>query len=147
MQLKLKRSQRLGGVLGGTYFFMLDARADLTETEKAAVTKYKLASMTLYSSEAAKGQVAKFESSMDSGSYLKAFARAAMSRLSLNITIGSLMNGHHIECKDLGELLGAEEAVMDGCKAFLGYLKLAETFDGREVVIDINDQPKVVAAA
>jgi hypothetical protein len=42
MQLKLKRSQRAGGVLGGKVIFALDARTDLSPDEKGLVSKYAL---------------------------------------------------------------------------------------------------------
>jgi hypothetical protein len=34
MQLKLKRSQRTGGMMGGKVVYMLDARAELTPDER-----------------------------------------------------------------------------------------------------------------
>jgi hypothetical protein len=46
------------------------------------------------------------------------------------------MTGQHIECKDLDELLGAEEAIREACKALKVYLTVAESFDGREEVVE-----------
>ena len=42
MQLKLQRSQRMGGVLAGTVVFCLDVRADYTADERDNINKYKL---------------------------------------------------------------------------------------------------------
>ena len=61
-----------------------------------------------------------------------------MSKLALNITVESLTKGHHIECKDLEELLGAEQAIQNACQVIRGYIDIAQTFDGREIVIDLE---------
>ena len=62
---------------------------------------------------------------------------AAMAGLSLKVTIDSLSNGQHIECKDLDELLGAEGAIREACSNVKAYLGMAQMFDGREEVIAI----------
>jgi hypothetical protein len=62
----------------------------------------------------------------------------AMAKMSLNISIASLGKGHHIECKDLEELLEAEETVRTACKNVTRYLEAAATFDGSEIVIDYD---------
>ena len=61
-----------------------------------------------------------------------------MAKMSLNISIDSLMRGQHIECKDLDELLGAEEAIQNACQSIRRYIDVAQTFDGRELVFDIE---------
>lgn len=144
MELKLKRSQRQGGMLGGKVFFAIDARADLTGEEKALVKKYALNKLSLYDSETRKKHAAAMERNLDDsgyggGGFMKLAAglgRAAMAALSLRITIESLMDGQHIECKDLDEMLGAEAAIREACGILKAYLDTAETFDGREVVIE-----------
>ncbi|MEY9880424.1 hypothetical protein [Bradyrhizobium sp. USDA 329] len=59
-----------------------------------------------------------------------------MMALSLRVTIETLMSGQHIECKDLDELLGAEAAILSACKNLKAYLETAQTFDGREEVVE-----------
>jgi hypothetical protein len=54
MQLKLKRSQRAGGMLGGKVIFALDARAELSGDEQGLVKKYALGKLVVYDSEARK---------------------------------------------------------------------------------------------
>lgn len=139
MQLKLKRSQRSGGFTGGKVYFALDARADLSEEEAYNVKKYKLGSEVIYNSEASRKHLEAGIASLGSGSLggtLKSAVSMAMARLSLNITVDSLVKGHHIECKDLDELLGAEEAIMQACENIRTYLTLAATFDGSETVLE-----------
>lgn len=149
MQLKLKRSQRQGGVMGNKLLFCLDARAEFTGEERANITKYKLGGMCIYNSEAAKKHIATAAGHMVSGSItgsLKAIGSYALAALNLNITIDGLANGTHVECKDMDELLGAEEAVINACENLKAYLGAAATFDGREILIDFsNDEPKIAA--
>lgn len=106
MQLKLQRSQRSSGVFSKSVVFCLDVRAELTPEETQNVQKYKLGSMAIYNSEASKRHLAVGKEAIASGGLGQAFLKLAMAKLSLNITIDSLCGGHHIECKDLDELLG-----------------------------------------
>ncbi|MGF1610378.1 MAG: hypothetical protein ACFCUQ_13340 [Kiloniellales bacterium] len=139
MQLKLKRTQRAGGLMGGKVYFALDARADLTEEEAHNVRKYKLGSEVIYNSEASRKHLQSGAAALATGNVgglLKSSVSLAMSRLSLNVTVESLTKGHHIECKDLEELLGAEEAIRQACENVKTYLAVAATFDGREEVVE-----------
>ena len=123
MQLQLKRSQRAGGLGGSKIYFALDARLQLSPEELALVNKYKLGKLSIYDSEARKKRAdlsqAHFDNSMDRNTgfgsaltnYGKAIAYGVMANLSLKVSIESLTEGQHIECKDLDELLGAEEAI------------------------------------
>lgn len=152
MQLKLKRSQRAGGMLGGKVLFGLDARAELTSDERSLVQKYALGKIVVYDSEARKkhanNSYGHFDDAAHSGGYdaasagkslwknARGIASAAMMALSLRVTVDGLMSGQHIECKELDELLGAEAAILDACKNLKGYLETALTFDGREEVVE-----------
>jgi hypothetical protein len=149
MQLKLSRSQRQGGILSKSAIFCLDARAQLTAREVTEVSRYKLGSQVIYNSEAAKRQLTKSEAVAD-GSFtgsLKQMGYAALAAMNLNITIDSLQRGQHIECKDLNELLGAEDAIMAACERLKGFLETASTFDGREMVIDLSTGTPALASA
>lgn len=154
MQLKLKRSQRAGGVLGGKVFFVLDARTDLSGEEQSLVKKYALGKMVVYDSEARKKRAESMSGHFDNAasgpvygstgasigkslwSNARGLASAAMVALSLRVTVDSLMTGEHIECKDLNELLGAEGAIRSACDNLKAYLDTATTFDGREEVVE-----------
>lgn len=146
MQLKLKRAQREGGMIGKKIIFALDARADLSNEEKDLVKKYGLGALVVYDSAArrkhAESAVGHADSSIgaSTGASMfrlgRAYASMAMSALSLRVTVDSLTRGQHIECKDLDELLGAEAAIIEACKSLKGYLETAVTFDGREEVVE-----------
>ena len=152
MQLKLKRTQRSGGMMGGKVFFGLDARTELSPDERNLVQKYGLGKIVVYDSEARKENAASayghFDDAANTPGYsgssaarslwknARGLASAAMMALSLRVTVDGLMSGQHIECKELDELLGAEAAILEACKNLKSYLETAVTFDGREEVVE-----------
>lgn len=146
IQLRVRRSQRTAGIVSSKVVFGLDARAELTAQARALVEKYRLGPLVVYDSQArtsysdiartnlqASGSAAGFGGQL--AGLARGLANAAMASMTLRITVASLVSGHHIECKDLHELLGAEEAIAQACESIKGYLEVAETFDGRELVI------------
>lgn len=144
MQLVLRRSQKTTGLMSKSVTFCLDARVDLSAEETSNVKKYGMAGQVLYNSTAAKGHLDKVaETAGGSRGFLSGAVNLAMAKLALNITVDSLTKGHHIECKDLDELLGAEEAIKTACENIRAYINIASTFDGREIVLDLSE----VAAA
>lgn len=148
MQLKIQRSQRMGGVFAGTVVFSLDVRADYTEEERHNINKYRLGPQIIYNSQAARRHLDRAGAHLDrtqsgsAGERAAGLARGALSmamaKMSLNISIASLGRGHHIECKDLEELLEAEDTVREACKNVTRYLEAAATFDGSETVIEYD---------
>jgi len=152
MQLKLKRSQRSGGMMGGKIYFALDARAELTPDEQNLVKKYGLGKTIIYDSDARKKHAEAAYGHFDDAASTPGFsgstaakslwknargiASAAMMALSLRVTVDGLVGGQHIECKELDELLGAEAAIVDACKSLKAYLETALSFDGREEVVE-----------
>lgn len=148
MQLKIRRSQRDGGIISKTAIFCLDARMEFTEAERTHIARYKLAGQVIYNSDASQRLQDKADRQRDGsvGGSLKSLASIALAHMKLNISIASLERGQHIECKSLDELLGAEEAIMTACQNLKGYLDTAATFDGREVLFDFaTGQAEAVA--
>jgi hypothetical protein len=142
MQLKLRRTQKTSGMMSKSVVFCLDARLHLTAEEAENVRKYRLGDMVIYNSENKKKHMAAVSDALSTrslGSVVKGYAHLAMSALSLNITFNKLVEGTHVECKDMDELLGAEEAIEQAAEAAKTYLALAETFDGREIVRDLAE--------
>jgi len=154
MQLKLQRSQRAGGIVASTILFCLDVRADYAPEERDNIRKYKLGGQVIYNSQAARkhldtagahldrtqeGTVANRAAGLARGAF-----SLAVAKMSLNISIDSLGRGHHIECKDLEELLEAEATVREACKNVTRFLDVAATFNGSETVIEyVNGEEKV----
>lgn len=150
MQLKLKRSQREGGIVGKNVIFCLDARVEFTAREKANIQRYKLYKQVIYNSDASKKQLEKSAGAMDGSMVggIKSLAFTALAGMNLNISIEGLERGTHVECKSMDELLGAENAILTACNNLKEYLETADTFDGREVVIDYSEpKPAVIAEA
>ncbi len=153
MQLKLQRSQRAGGVVGNTVVFCLDARADYSPAETANIGKYRLGGEVVYNSQAARKHLENAGAHLDrtqSGGtggrvagLARGFASLAMAKMNLSISIASLGRGHHIECKDLPELLDAEKTLMDACRNLKQFLDAAATFNGSIILVDFDDGEKV----
>lgn len=153
MQLKIQRSQRMGGAFGNKVLFCLNVRAEYTPAEETNVRKYKLGSEIIYNSQGARKHLANMDAHLDRTQVGSAGERAAglahglyslaMAKMNLNISIASLGRGQHIECKDLGELMEAEVAVMNACRNLRDYLALAATFNGSIVLVDFSDGEKV----
>src|SRR5262249_39012247 len=150
MQLKIQRSQRAGGLTASTIFFCLDVRADYSNEERSNINRYKLGGQIIYSSQAARRHAEQANAHLSRseqsnglreqfGSLARGMVSTAISRMSLNISIASLGRGHHVECKDLDEMLDAEDTIRNSCKNLTRYLQVAETFDGSEVVIEYAD--------
>ncbi|MBO9714245.1 hypothetical protein [Sphingomonas sp.] len=168
MHLKIRRSQREGGVIIPRLIFCLDARVEFAAEERQNIIRHKLQNEAIYRSgaqrraaegsalAAANARARGIETSdLDSfltsttdtiGYGLKAVALDAVSRLRLTITVGTLERGQHIECRSMDELLGAEQAILTACENLKAYLDAALTFDGREMILDFSSGEAVVVA-
>lgn len=126
-----KRDQRSG--ITGKIVFVLDVRADVSEAEKASITKYKLADTRLYE----KYEVA---SAKGPGDYLGIMgvagfaARMAARALNITLDVKDLTSGKRIECKDIVEMLAVEEQVKEAARTFAAILAAAQHFGGEEVM-------------
>jgi hypothetical protein len=154
-QLKLKRSQRSG--MMGKIIFILDARMELSPDDAALVAKYRLGERIVYESSTrqkrAEATKAHLESTREHPSLFssptkqalgvgktlfrlaRAGTSAAMTALALRITIDSLAQGVHVECKSLEELTEAENAIVEAARNLKGYLASAVGFDGQEEIV------------
>jgi hypothetical protein len=149
MLLKLIRTQRQT-LVKGTAVFMLDARVHLTSQEYGRIDHYKLGKEIVYTSAAAQRQQDMALATLDGSAlgFARGLGRLALSKMHLAISIGSLVRGTHVECKDLPELMGAEEAVIQACQNLKAFLDTAATFDGREILVEFDEgKPKIVDKA
>ena len=132
MQLKIRRSQKSG--LTGTPIFMLDVMAELSAEEAELVRKYRLKDQLVYTSDAADQNLAKAKAGSWAG-----LGSAILDRVTKrSFTLGALVSGQHIECKDLAEVLGTEDQVQQACQNIRGYLDIARQFDGSEQILEIE---------
>lgn len=102
MKLLVRRDQKKG--LMGGMTFLLYVKADLSEEEKANISKYELSQTALYVSE------------------------------KISITAGDLWVGKKIECKSIVEMLEIEAETKEACKVFNAVLLAAKNFGGEEIV-------------
>ncbi len=139
MLLKIKRAQKSS--MMGSAVFALDFRTEVSHEERNLIEKYKLGKDIIYSSENFQKNAATATASGYAGDMLslaKGVAAGVTAKLfNLKITINDLVHGKHVEMKDLGELLSAEEQVVTACNNLKTYLLAAKTFDGREDTIEI----------
>ena len=120
MQLKIQRSQRMGGLVGGTVVFCLDVRADYAREEAANIAKYKLGREVIYSSRAAQRHFANAGAHLDrtqEANRLLHRYEGEADKLMLDL-LRSLYDGQcdtvqMIVMRDLYELL---EKVIDRCR-------------------------------
>jgi hypothetical protein len=152
MHLKIQRSQRSS--FTNTIIFCLDIRADYTAEEQSNIQKYKLGAESIYNSRAAQKHLEAASGHLDQtqagstgqrlGGLMKGVASMALAKMQLSVTIASLAKGHHIECKDMEELLEAEDTLRTACKNLTRYLEVANTFNGSEIVVSYeNGEEKV----
>ena len=138
MQLSIQRTQRMGGFIGRTVFFCIDVRAEYDQEERDSINRYKLGKEVIYQSRKRQALAARATAHAEQGDWknlAQGVLAATRARLSLSITIASLSRGHHIECKDMGELLEAEDAAREAAKNLTRYLQVAKTFNGQRILI------------
>lgn len=155
MQVKIQRSQRAS--ITNTIIFCLDIRADYTAEEQHNIQKYKLGPQGIYNSRAAQKHLDAAGAHLDQTqtgttgqrfvSLVKGATSLAISKFHLNVTIASIAKGHHIECKDMAELLEAEDTLRNACKDLTRYLEVANTFDGSELVVTYENGEEHVHVA
>lgn len=124
MKLLLRRDQR-SAIIGSKPVFMLEARAQISDDEQAAIKKYKLGDAVLYEKKPMK----------ESANEYAALGNALMWRFAnLTISVNDLANGKKVECKDILEMLGVEQQLKQAAQNFKAVLDAASHFGGEEVV-------------
>jgi hypothetical protein len=122
MKLKLARDQKSS--LIGNITFTLDARAELAPQELDAVKRYKLGKTLLYKNYEVEG----------GKGLLGAASKWAIKMMNIHITVDDLVNGKHIECKDIVEMRAVEEQLKEACETFKAVLETALHFGGEELI-------------
>ena len=123
MHLLLRRDQR--STMLGNVSFILEVRADITQEERAHISKYKLGSSLLYT----KSEL------VDRGSGLLGLAsRLAFKAMNISVSVDDLASGKRIECKDILEMLAVEGQIREAAITFKQVLDAAAHFGGEEVI-------------
>lgn len=127
MKLIIQRDQHSG--LMGKVTFSLDIKADLTAAEQEYIRKYKMGKEVLYYKEKVDTRGIEMM-----GAWAQISRTIAARALDIKITVNDLVNGRHIECKDIIEMRAAEEQIKEACGVFLEVLDTAAHFGGTEVI-------------
>lgn len=140
MELRMKRSQRSTGLMGGKVKFALQAQLLINEEERALIKKYKLGDTIVYASSNTYKHADAAVAGVEAGhlwGMAQGAVRLGLAKLSFQVTIDSLTRGQTIELNELPELLAAEEGIVEACQTTKAFLEAASTFDGQEVVMAI----------
>ena len=127
MELLLSKSQK-SGMLSSTITFTLNIKTRLTDEEQALVKKYKMGKEVVYEklpiTAAAAGM----------GGIAGALTSITAKALKLVFTVDDLVKGRTIECKDILDMIAAEQQIRDAADGFWGILQASKNFEGEEVV-------------
>ena len=130
MKLKLRRSQQSG--ITGTVKFTLNVIVDLDADEQLALKKYKFGKSIVY--ESPKGAAATEMFRATGGSFKSSIATIAAKAMSQLLSVNDLVNGKEITCKDISEMIAAEEQVIVGCNGLARILYVCQHFEGEEII-------------
>lgn len=108
MILKISRDQSKA-LLGGVNF-ELQAQVQLNQEESELIKKYKVHKEVLLSKEVS----------------------LLGNKFTVDIRIGSLVDGQSFKCKDIAQILETEENVKEACKALKNYILVMKSFGGQE---------------
>ena len=125
MKILLRRDQKASMLGMGSIAFILDIRAELSEEEMACIKKYKLGSAMLYERD---------KLADPCSGLLGLLSRFIFRARNMSLTVDELTSGKTIECKDIVEMLDAEEQLRQACKTFKAILTAAASFGGEEVL-------------
>lgn len=128
MELLLSRSQKTGIAGMGGISFILHVRTALSSQEEDYVRTYRLGNTIVYEKKSVTDKLA--ESGVFKELLTKIFARAS-GRM---FTVNDLVRGRKVECKDIVEMLDAEEQIKEASDVFHNILMTCQRFGGEEVI-------------
>ena len=123
MQLLLKRNQR-SGLMGGV-IFILDARAEFTPEERRNIRRYRLGNTLLYQ---------RYQMTDPGSGWLGVVSRLLFKMRNIEVTVARLVNGTHLEFKDIHEMLAVEEHLKEVSRNFKDVLDAASGFGGENLI-------------
>ena len=130
MKLILERAQRTGGLMSKKQIFALTVRAEVSEAEREAINKYKLADEVLY----VDGDTDSIRDNIESGTVFGALKGAIKAATIGKLVVRDLVNGKTFENEDIGGMIATEEHIRTAAQNLKSYLDAAATFGGREEV-------------
>jgi hypothetical protein len=127
MELLLSKSQK-SGMLSSTITFTLNIKTRLNEEEQALIKKYKMGKEVVYEKLPIGAAVAGM------GGIAGALTAITAKALKLVFTVDDLVKGRTIECKDILDMIAAEQQIRDAADGFWGIIQASKNFEGEEVV-------------
>lgn len=124
MDLLIRRSESTSTF--GSAIYVLEVRAGMSDEEKGWIQKYRFGSSVLYSK--------KDRPAVDTGTVTGIGLLLLHHALNITVSVNDLVNGKRIECKNIVELLAAEEQIKEAAKVFGSVLRAASQFGGEEVI-------------
>jgi hypothetical protein len=128
MELLLSKSQKQGMLGMGAIVFVLNIKTKLTDEEQALVKKYKMGKEVVYEKLPIGAAVAGM------GGIAGALTAITAKALKLVFTVDDLVKGRTIECKDILDMIAAEQQIRDAADGFWGIIQASKNFEGEEVV-------------
>ncbi len=127
MELLLSKSQK-SGMLYSTITFILTIKTKLTDEEQALVRKYKMGKEVVYE------KLPVIATAAGMGGFAGALTAITAKALNLIFTVDDLVRGRTIECKDILDMIAAEQQIRDAADGLWGILQASKNFEGEEVV-------------
>lgn len=124
MKLLLRRTERASTF--GKPIYVLDIRAELSEEEKGWIDKYRFGNSLLYSK--------KGKPNADTTTFAGIGATMLHYALDMTVSVNDLVHGKRVECKEIMEMLAAEEQIKEAAQTFGTVLRAASQFGGEEVI-------------
>lgn len=122
MKLLLRRTQKPGWTRP---VFVLDVRAEISDSDKQKIRKYKLGMTELYR---------KYDLVEPGTGLAGLLSRIWYRFINLTITVDDLAKGKRIVCEDVVQMLQIEEHVRKAVERVSHVLRSATHFGGEEVV-------------
>lgn len=126
MKVKIRRDQVTG--ITGKVTFTVNFIAELSPEAREAVKRYRFGNTVLYAKDP------KLDPTINIFRLLWRMLWLRLTRKRWQINVNDLVNGRTIQCKDILEVLDAEERVMGAAKSFASVLRAAAWFGGEEIV-------------
>jgi hypothetical protein len=110
----------MGGVI-----FILDARAEFTPEERSNIRRYRLGKTLLYQ---------RYQMPDPVSGWLGIAQRLLFKMRNIEVTVASLVNGTHLEFKDIHEMLAVEEHLTEVSRNFKDVLDAASGYSGENLI-------------
>jgi len=124
MKLLLRRSERSSVI--GKPVYVLEVRVEVSQEESGWIQKYKFGPSLLYSR--------KGKPTGDPTTWAGFGQNILHYALDLTVSVNDLVHGKKIECKDIMEMLAAEQQIREAAQTFGNVLRAASQFGGEEVI-------------